>query len=118
MNKKLLTLIIILIILIITLITMGIFSFFKKQNIVSDKGSSWKNITLPVRARGDYVPPGPIEKECQRRMEAYMKSDEFKAKGFSKCELVESEVGITAEKCPGLGGVPMAGCSICKIRCK
>jgi hypothetical protein len=110
MNKKLLILVIILLILIIVLITMGIFSFFNKNK------PEWKTITLPIEARPDEVDPGPIATECQSRMNEYMRSEEFKNKGFSVCKLLESKVGTTDKECPN--GFSPQGCSICKIMCR
>ena len=73
-------------------------------------------ITLPIGARGDFVDPGPIENECQGRMEKYIKSSEFDSKGFSKCTLIESKVGYSEEECPN--GFSPQGCSICKLTCE
>lgn len=85
--------------------------FFLKQ-----LKSEWETITLPVEARGDEVNPGPITAECQSRMNEYMKSKEFKDKGFSICKLLESKVGTTDKECPN--GFSAQGCSICKIMCR
>ena len=73
-------------------------------------------ITLFITARGDYVDPGPIEAECQGRMEQYSQSSEFKNKGFSECNLIESKVGSSVVECPN--GLSPQGCSICKLECK
>ena len=79
-----------------------------------------ETITLPIIARGDEIDPGPIEKECQRRMKNYMQRAEFEYHGFSECELIESKVGWkethNANECPN--GFSPQGCSICKIKCK
>ncbi len=70
----------------------------------------WRYVTLS-NARGDYIPPGPVETECKRKMEAYAQQNKF-----SVCELIESRVGDTDKECPN--GLSPTGCSICKIRCK
>ena len=73
-------------------------------------------ITLPITPRGDFIDPGPIEDECQRRMDQYIQGAEFSNKGFSKCDLVESRVGFDAKECPN--GFSPTGCSICKLECE
>jgi hypothetical protein len=78
--------------------------------------SSTSDILLFTGARGDFVDPGPIEDECQRKMEQYVQSTEFKNRGFSGCELIESKVGFSEKECPN-GSSPQ-GCSICKLKCE
>lgn len=74
-------------------------------------------VTLFINGRGDYVDPGPIEVECQARMEReYLQSSELKKRDFSECQLFESRVGSGPSACPN--GESPQGCSICKLKCK
>lgn len=74
--------------------------------------------------RGDEEEPGPIEEECQKMLEGYIKGSigafEFRNKGFSDCRLIESRVGWKEtgdeKECPQ--GFSPQGCYICKLECK
>lgn len=90
--------------------------FLINQNNHITNSSTSEIITLPITPRGDFVDPGPIEDECQRRMEQYSQSSEFTNKGFSRCELIESKVGFNEKECPN--GFSPQGCSICKLKCE
>lgn len=68
--------------------------------------------------RGDFTYPGPAEVTCQRWLQLFIEGDEFKDKGYSACELVESKIG-DRDDCAkyGFDSSPN-GCDICKIECK
>lgn len=97
-----------------TILGIGIFIAQNKQD--KETTQNEQEITLPITARGDLVDPGPIEEECQNKLEKYTESTEFEGNGFTDCLLKESRVGKSDEECPN--GFSSQGCSICRLTCQ